>query len=77
MVGARHCDFWTAANTKSLKRHWASGLSAGQIADRLGCSRNAVGGKLDRLGLHRGHKPPTAHPAIVAVPKRIDPPPPN
>jgi len=34
----------------------------------LGCSRSAVCAKLQRLGLNRGHKPPTAKPKIVPVP---------
>ena len=53
-----------------LKKLWAAGQSAAQIARRLGCSRNAVCGRLTRLGLKRGHKPPTAKPKIWSVPKR-------
>ncbi|HXO92179.1 MAG TPA: hypothetical protein VN849_15440, partial [Stellaceae bacterium] len=34
-------------------------------------SRNAVCAKLTRLGLKRGHKPPTAKPRIRPVPKRM------
>ena len=52
------------------KKVWASGHSAAQIATRLGHSRNAVCAKLLRLGLKRAHKPPTAKPKIVSVPKR-------
>ena len=44
----------------------ASGQSAAQIARRLGHSRGAVCGKLRRLGLKRGHAPPTAKPKIVS-----------
>jgi GcrA cell cycle regulator len=61
---------WDAAGVVLLKKLWASGHSAGQIASRLGLSRNAVCAKLLRLGLKRGHKPPTAKPRIVSVPKR-------
>ena len=53
-----------------LKKLWAAGRSADQIARRLGHSRNAVCAKLLRMGLKRGHKPPTAKPRIVSVPKR-------
>src|SRR6266481_4942931 len=53
-----------------LKKLWAAGQSAAQIARRLGYSRNAVCAKLTRLGLKRGHKPPTAKPKIRPVPKR-------
>src|SRR6476620_2869026 len=58
---------WDAKNVALL---WAEGQSAGQIARRLGCSRNAVCGRLNRLGLKRGHKPPTAKPKILPVSKR-------
>lgn len=42
---------WTAENVETLKSLWAQGESAGTIARRLGCSRSAVIGKKDRLGL--------------------------
>jgi GcrA cell cycle regulator len=61
---------WDAVSVALLKKLWASGHSAAQIATRLGHSRNAVCAKLLRLGLKRGHKPPTAKPMIVSVPKR-------
>ena len=61
---------WDAKNVALLKKLWAVGQSAGQIARRLGCSRNAVCGRLTRLGLKRGHKPPTAKPKIMPVSKR-------
>jgi GcrA cell cycle regulator len=61
---------WDTEDVALLKELWAVGQSAGQIARRLGCSRNAVCAKLTRLGLKRGHKPPTAKPKIRAVPKR-------
>ena len=61
---------WDAKDVALLKKLWAVGQSAAQIARRLGCSRNAVCGRLTRLGLKRGHKPPTAKPKIRPVPKR-------
>ena len=61
---------WDAKDVALLKKLWAVGQSAAQIARRLGCSRNAVCAKLTRLGLKRGHKPPTAKPKIRQVPKR-------
>jgi GcrA cell cycle regulator len=60
---------WGAEDLALLKRLWASGQSAAQIARRLGYSRNAVCAKLTRLGMKRGHKPPTAKPMIMAAPK--------
>jgi GcrA cell cycle regulator len=61
---------WDAASVALLKKLWVCGHSAAQIASRLGLSRNAVCAKLLRVGLKRGHKPPTAKPKIVSVPKR-------
>jgi GcrA cell cycle regulator len=61
---------WDAKDVALLKKLWADGQSAGQIARRFGCSRNAVCAKLTRLGLKRGHKPPTANPKIRPAPKR-------
>ena len=61
---------WDVASVALLEELWASGNSAAQIAIRLGHSRNAVSAKLLRMGLKRGHKPPTAKPKIVSVPKR-------
>jgi GcrA cell cycle regulator len=52
----------------SSKKLWASGHSTAQIATRLGHSRNAECAKLLRMGLKRGHKPPTAKPKLVSVP---------
>jgi GcrA cell cycle regulator len=61
---------WDAKDVALLKELWAAGYSAGQIASRLGHSRNAVSAKLKRMGHKRGHKPPTANPRIVAAPTR-------
>jgi len=58
---------WDAKDIALLKELWAAGHSAGEIAVRLGHSRNAVSAKLKRLGHKRSHKPPTANPRIVAV----------
>jgi GcrA cell cycle regulator len=48
---------WTPDTTANLVKFWGAGLSAGQVAQKLGraapesVSRNAVLGKLHRLGL--------------------------
>ncbi|HTF76869.1 MAG TPA: GcrA family cell cycle regulator [Bradyrhizobium sp.] len=47
---------WDAKDVALLKKLWAEGQSAAQIAHRLGCSRDAVCAKLTRLGMKRGHK---------------------
>jgi GcrA cell cycle regulator len=61
---------WDAEDIALLKKLWAVGQSAAQIARRLGYSRNAVCAKLTRLDLKRGHKPPTAKPRIRSAPKQ-------
>ena len=57
---------WDAKDVALLKKLWAAGQSAAQVTHRLGYSRNAVSAKLQRMGLKRGHKPPTASPKIIA-----------
>lgn len=43
---------WTDENTDYLRNLWGAGLSASQIAEKLkGTTRNAVIGKINRLGL--------------------------
>jgi len=61
---------WDVKEIALLKKLWAAGQSAAQIAHRLGYSRNAVCAKLLRMGLKRGRRPPTAKPKIVPVPKQ-------
>src|SRR5437016_12007647 len=61
---------WDAEDVALLKKLWAVGQSAAQIARRLGYSRNAICAKLTRLDLKRGHNVPTAKPRIRPGPKR-------
>lgn len=42
---------WNASNIALLRRLWADGLSASIIADRFGVTKNAICGKVYRLGL--------------------------
>lgn len=42
---------WTRERVDTLETMWRAGHSAATIAERLGCSRNAVIGKVHRLGL--------------------------
>lgn len=52
---------WTDERVESLKRMWGEGLSASQIAAELGgITRNAVIGKVHRLGLSGRAKSPSA-----------------
>jgi GcrA cell cycle regulator len=57
--------FWTDDRIAELKRLFEKGLSCSQIAAELGhVTRNAVIGKLNRLGLGKG---PTASSARIAA----------
>jgi GcrA cell cycle regulator len=52
---------WTEPRVERLKKLWADGLSASQIAGELGgITRNAVIGKVHRLGLSGRAKAPSS-----------------
>ena len=52
---------WTDERVETLKKLWTDGLSASQIAAELGgITRNAVIGKVHRLGLSGRAKSPTS-----------------
>jgi len=65
---------WTNEIVEQLKQHWIDGKSASQIASLLGngVTRNAVIGKVHRLGL-AGRA--TAPSATIPRPRRTAPPP--
>lgn len=48
---------WTTERVAQLKSGVNAGLSCAQIANEIGVSRNAVIGKINRLGLSRGRNP--------------------
>lgn len=59
---------WDEARIEQLKKLWSEGLSASQIAGELGgVTRNAVIGKVHRLGLSGRAK---SKPAAVARPRQ-------
>lgn len=59
-------NWWTEERTESLRKMFAEKMSASEIANALGAySRNAVCGKLARLGLMRGFG--TRHPSAPAT----------
>ena len=58
---------WTDERVELLKKLWADGLSASQIAAELGgITRNAVIGKVHRLGLSGRAKSPSSSRAAAA-----------
>ncbi len=75
---------WTDDRVEMLKKLWAEGLSASQIAGKMGgVTRNAVIGKVHRLGLSgratpakpsRGRAPDKrVEPVVAAKPKPFTP----
>jgi GcrA cell cycle regulator len=62
---------WTEDRVATLSKLWAEGLSASQIAKQLGgVTRNALIGKVHRLGLSGRAKPSRPKPAKVATTAR-------
>ena len=59
---------WTDERVELLKKMWGEGQSASQIAKELGgVTRNAVIGKVHRLGLSNRAGAPEAKPAAPAA----------
>ena len=60
---------WTDERVEQLRQHWMEGKSASQIANLLGhgLTRNAVIGKVHRLGLAGRAKSPSSAARIPAV----------
>jgi GcrA cell cycle regulator len=48
-----NCATWNSERIELLKRFFHAGLSCSQIANEMGVTRNAVIGKMSRLGLSR------------------------
>ena len=66
---------WTDERVERLSRLWLEGLSASQIAADLGegVSRNAVIGKVHRLGLSGRSTSPSSEAAIVEIEMQAEP----
>ncbi len=63
---------WTDERVELLKKLWADGLSASQIAAELGnVTRNAVIGKVHRLGLSGRAKDVKPSPATPQRPRKV------
>jgi len=68
-----NCTTWTSERIELLTRCLHAGLSCGQIARKIGVTRNAVIGKIKRLGLAAqdviGSQLERRHAARLARPK--------
>ena len=62
---------WTAERIEQLRSFVATGLTCSQIAAEIGVSRNAVIGKIHRLGLSSGR--PAGAPARTCPPRARPP----
>lgn len=64
---------WTREQIGELSRLWADGLATAEIGRRLGITKNAVVGKVHRLGLPPRQSPIKERPkqpaAVMAPPK--------
>ncbi len=62
---------WTEDRVEVLRKLWLDGLSASQIAKHLGggLTRNAVIGKVHRLGLSGRAAPSQPHRAVLKTPR--------
>jgi GcrA cell cycle regulator len=64
-------ETWTAERIEQLRHCVGSGLTCSQIAAEIGVSRNAVIGKIHRLGLSAGR--PAGAPARLCPPRARHP----
>lgn len=65
---------WNAERVELLKKLWADGLTASAIAAQLaGITRNAVIGKVHRLGLSGRKRTPSQRPARVRKERAVKP----
>jgi GcrA cell cycle regulator len=62
---------WTSERIEQLRLCVSAGLTCAQIAAELGVSRNAVIGKLNRLGLSRGRAPAARRTERVSPPRPL------
>ena len=64
-------DWWTHEREKELRKLWAEGHSCSTIGDKIGNTRNAVIGKVHRLGLPERAQPahPVKRPRKLAFPR--------
>ena len=61
---------WTPERIKILIAHWEEGLPTSEIGRRLGVTKNAVVGKVHRLGLKKRQSPIRTSSNTSAQPKK-------
>lgn len=59
---------WLNEWEQTLRRLYAQGLSQSAISKEVGRTRNAVAGKIYRLGLHRDDQPKRGRPKVASIP---------
>ncbi len=64
---------WTPDRVKTLMALWAEGISTLEIGRRLGVTKNAVVGKVHRLGLPKRQSPINSTPRAPRVAKPAEP----
>lgn len=66
---------WSLERTQALIELWKTGLPAGEIGNRLGVTKNAVVGKVHRLGLPKRPSPIKRDPnkPVVRKPPPVEP----
>ena len=64
---------WTPDRIKILIAHWEEGLPTSEIGRRLGVTKNAVVGKVHRLGLKKRQSPIRQSSSTSAQPKKAKP----
>ena len=68
-------DHWPEYKERMLVKMRDRGMTAGEIAKAMGMSRNAIIGKLDRLGLiRRRHDRPVQKDTTYVAPRPPSPP---
>ncbi len=68
---------WTPDRVKTLMALWAEGVSTLEIGRRLGVTKNAVVGKVHRLGLPKRQSPISSAPRAPRAAKPTEPPKPK
>jgi GcrA cell cycle regulator len=66
LPGTHTTSFWTPAVDAQLRKLWVAGVPSTAIAERLGCSKNSVIGRVHRLELKPRSSPIKGGPKVAA-----------